>query len=150
MPPPLVSLSSNHFDKTENFMKRNISRRWLVNSELRCFRQGVSNSLLFSVTLLRACVLSSVQLCNPMDCGPPGSTVHGLFQARILEWAACPSPGALPDPGIQPTPPALAGRFLTTTGILPSATWEAHRLTSGQEHSILNKKLWINSSKEDE
>ena len=28
------------------------------------------------------------QLCNPMDCSPPGSSVHGLFQARILEWVA--------------------------------------------------------------
>ena len=27
-------------------------------------------------------------LCNPMDCGPPGSSVHGSFQARILEWVA--------------------------------------------------------------
>ena len=30
-------------------------------------------------------------LCHPMDCGPPGSSVHGLLQARILEWAAVPS-----------------------------------------------------------
>ena len=27
-------------------------------------------------------------LCNPMDCGPPGSSVHGILQARILEWVA--------------------------------------------------------------
>ena len=31
---------------------------------------------------------SCVQLCNPMDCGLPGSSVHGIFQARILEWVA--------------------------------------------------------------
>ena len=30
-------------------------------------------------------------LCNPMDCSPPGSSVHGILQARILEWAAMPS-----------------------------------------------------------
>ena len=29
-------------------------------------------------------------LCNPMDCGLPGSFVHGIFQARILEWVAIP------------------------------------------------------------
>ena len=28
--------------------------------------------------------------CNPTDCSPPGSSVHGLFQARILEWVAIP------------------------------------------------------------
>ena len=27
-------------------------------------------------------------LCDPMDCSPPGSSVHGLFQARVLEWGA--------------------------------------------------------------
>ena len=27
-------------------------------------------------------------LCNPMDCSPPGSSVHGIFQARILQWVA--------------------------------------------------------------
>ena len=32
-------------------------------------------------------------LCDTMDCIPPGSSVHGLLQARILEWAAKPSPG---------------------------------------------------------
>ena len=36
-----------------------------------------------------------VRLCDPMDCSPPGSSIHGIFQARILEWD-------LPDPGIKP------------------------------------------------
>ena len=48
----------------------------------------------------------------------PGSSVHGIFQARILEWAATPSPGDLPYPGIKPmslASPALAGRFFFTT-----------------------------------
>ena len=30
-------------------------------------------------------------LCDPMDCSPPGSSVHGIFQAKILEWVAMPS-----------------------------------------------------------
>ena len=37
-----------------------------------------------------------------MDCSPPGSSVHGILQARILEWAAVLSSGDLPDPGIEP------------------------------------------------
>ena len=32
--------------------------------------------------------LSCVKLCDPMDGSPPGSSVHGIFQARILEWVA--------------------------------------------------------------
>ena len=30
-------------------------------------------------------------LCNPMDCSPPGSFVHGIFPARLLQWVAIPS-----------------------------------------------------------
>ena len=56
-------------------------------------------------------------LCNPVDCSPPESSVHGILQARILSF---PSPGDLPNPGIKPTSlmsPALAGRFFTTSVI---------------------------------
>ena len=31
---------------------------------------------------------SCLTLGNPMDCSPPGSSIHGIFQARVLEWAA--------------------------------------------------------------
>ena len=57
---------------------------------------------------------SRVQLCDPMDCGPPGSSVRGIFQARILEWVPCPPPGAILDTEIEPASPALAGRLFTT------------------------------------
>ena len=36
-------------------------------------------------------------LCHPMDCSPPGSSVHAILQARILEWFAMPFTGDLPD-----------------------------------------------------
>ena len=36
-------------------------------------------------------MLSCVRLCNSMDCSPPGSSIHGILQARILEWVALPS-----------------------------------------------------------
>ena len=55
-----------------------------------------------------------------MDCSPSGSSVHGILQARILEWAAMPSSRDLPDPGIKLesfVSPALAGRFFTTSAI---------------------------------
>ena len=42
-----------------------------------------------------------------MDYSPPGSTVHGILQARILEWVAIPSLGDLPDPSIEPGSPVL-------------------------------------------
>ena len=39
---------------------------------------------------VRACVLtqSCLTLCNPMECNPSGSSVHGILQARVLEWVA--------------------------------------------------------------
>ena len=43
----------------------------------------------------------------PCDCSLPGSSVHGILQARILEWVAILSLGDPPDPGIQPRSPAL-------------------------------------------
>ena len=51
------------------------------------------------------CIFKSLQsclpLCDPMDCSPPGSSVHGILQARILEWLPGPPPGDPPDPGIE-------------------------------------------------
>ena len=40
-----------------------------------------------------ACLLtqSCLILCDPVDCSPPGSSVHGILQARILEWVAISS-----------------------------------------------------------
>ena len=57
---------------------------------------------------------SYLTLCDPVDCSPPGSSVHGISQARILQWFAFPSPGDLSDPGIEPVSPALEDRFFTT------------------------------------
>ena len=45
--------------------------------------------------------------CNLMDCSPPGSSVHGIFQARIQEWVPIPSPEGCPNSGIELTSPAL-------------------------------------------
>ena len=52
-------------------------------------------------------VQSCLTLCDPVDCSPPGSSVHGILQARILEWVAISFSRDLPDPGIEPRSPAL-------------------------------------------
>ena len=46
-------------------------------------------------------------LCDPMDSSPPGSSVHGILQARILEWLAISYAKDLPDPGIKPESPTV-------------------------------------------
>ena len=54
-------------------------------------------------------------LCDPMHCNPPGLSVHGIFQARILESGLpFPTPRDLPDPGIKTAsrvPPAQKVNF---------------------------------------
>ena len=60
------------------------------------------------VLVIQSCLI----LFDPMDYSPPGSSVYGIFQAGMLEWAAFPPAGDLPDPGIELASPvflALAG-----------------------------------------
>ena len=45
---------------------------------------------------------SCLNLYDSIDYGPPGSLVHGILQARILEWVVMPSSRDLPNPGIKP------------------------------------------------
>ena len=56
-------------------------------------------------------------LRDPMDCSPPGSSIHGIFPWNYWRRFPFPSPGDRPDPGIEPvslTSPTLAGAFFTT------------------------------------
>ena len=46
-------------------------------------------------------------LCELIDCSPPGSSAHGILQARILGGLLCLPPGDLPNPRIKLTSPAL-------------------------------------------
>ena len=74
------------------------------------------------------CVLvaqSCPTLCDPMDCSPPGSSVHGILQERTLEWVAISSPWRSTPPRSRPhnlaslASPVFANGFFTT-----STTWE--------------------------
>ena len=64
-------------------------------------------------------------LCDPMDRSPPGSSVHGILQARKLEWISMPSSRGSSHPRdrtLISMPPVLAGMFFTT--------WEAQVMSS--------------------
>ena len=80
-------------------------------------------------------------LCDPMDCSPPGSSVHGALQARILEWGAMPSSGGIfpswgPNPCL-PVPPALQVDSLPTEPPgKPICVWERSK-TCKQISSIM-------------
>ena len=64
---------------------------------------------------------SCLTLCDPMDYSPAGSSVHGILQARILEWYAIPFSRGSSQPEDQTQVSRIAGRFFTI-----SATRETH------------------------
>ena len=51
---------------------------------------------------------------RPHDCSPPGSSVHGISPEEYWSGLPFPSPGDLPDPGMETASPELAGGFFTT------------------------------------
>ena len=53
-------------------------------------------------------------LCDPMDCSLPGSSVHGILQARILEWVAMPCSRASSQPRMESKslPSSCTGRWV--------------------------------------
>ena len=62
------------------------------------------------------CVLvaqSCPTLCDPLDCSPPGPSVHGILQARILEWVAIPFSRRSSQPRDQTLVSGIVGRFFT-------------------------------------
>ena len=64
-------------------------------------------------------------LCNPMDCSMPGSSVHGIFQARKLEWVAMPfSKGSSrPRDRTHVSYVSCIGRWFFTTSVIWEVTW---------------------------
>ena len=77
-------------------------------------------------------VQSRLTLCDTMDCSPPGSSVHGVFQQEYWSGLPRPPPEDLPDPGI------LLMSHVSCTGkqvsfFTTSATWEALREDTPKE-----------------
>ena len=74
-----------------------------------------------------------VLLCKPNNCSPPGSSVHGILQARTLEWVALPFSRGSSQPRDQTRVSHIAGRFFTVW-----ATWEAPLLWNSGK--LISKK----------
>ena len=113
--------------------------RWVPRGYFECFRvhwflQGLltgaplekstrsiySNIFLtqYSITAVGVCVCLVTQSCptpgDPMNCNSPGSSVHGIFLARILEWVAIPSSRGSFQPRDWTWLSCIEGRFFTT------------------------------------
>ena len=81
---------------------------------------------------------SCLTLCDPIDCSPPGSSVHGILQARILEWVASPFSRGSPWPRDEAQVSYITGRFFTfwaTRGALYIYTtyWETVGSCPGEQ-----------------
>ena len=60
-------------------------------------------TITYNICAVLCLVAQSYQtLCNPVDCSPPGSSVMGILQARILEWVTMPSSRGCSQPVIKP------------------------------------------------
>ena len=108
-------------------------------SEKFCIRTcEQNNQVILPACTQRVCTLSCfscIQLCNTMDDSPPGPSVHGILQERILEWKSgfpCPPPGDLPDLGIKFTSPAQScpagGVLLVSYLVVESRCWLGARV----------------------
>ena len=97
--------------------------------------QGSNPGLLWCRQILyhlkREVAQSCPTLCESMDCVLPGLSVHGIFQARVLESGLpFPSPGDIPDPGIKPRSPTLQADALP------------HHLKSGDKSWKQRGDMW--------
>ena len=76
--------------------------------------------------------LSHVHLCDPMDCSPPGSSVRGILQVRILDWVSVPFSRGSSQSEIEPRSPTLQADYL------PSEPWlclsHSHLLLIWSQH----------------
>ena len=63
-------------------------------------------------------------LCDPMDCSPPVSSVHGILQARTLKWFAIPFSRGSSRPRDWTQVSCIAGRFFTIWAIGEALSWE--------------------------
>ena len=93
----------------------NISIGIFLSSSCLKFPVGASKSLthVATVNVLGLVAQSCLTPCDPMDCNPPGSSVHGILQAGILEWVALPSSRGSSQPKDRTAVSRIAGRFFT-------------------------------------
>ena len=96
------------------------------------------------MALCGSCAQSSPTLCDPIDCSPPGSSIHGISQARILEWVA-----KIPLGSSQPRDwtcvsciSFIGGRFFTISVTCTQALWYQ------QQSSEKPKGYWMTDTQD--
>ena len=104
------------------WMDNNYSQKYVFQDKICCHIGNPEGSgkleshlrvFLHCVCVYTACAQSYPTLCEPMNCSPPGSSVHGIFQARIWEWLAISFSRGSSRWGAEHASSALAGGFFS-------------------------------------
>ena len=74
----------------------------------QCLLKFVLCVILIKVLVTQLCLT----LCDPIDCSPPNSSVHGFFKQEYWSGLSFPSPGDLPNPGTEPGSPTFQANSL--------------------------------------
>ena len=111
----LVVLGANQLEKSRS---PSFCCLWLCHHQLAYTGTAVLGSSFVSMLLLTLAVLwvshcYVPSICSPMDCSPTGSSIHGISQARILEWVALPFSRGSSQPRDRTQVFCIAGRLFT-------------------------------------
>jgi len=125
---------------------RSFASGWTAAGQLPEWPLPAVNWFLFARTTLERwlCSCSVAQLCptlgDPRDCSPPASSLHGIFQARTLEWVAISFSRGSSPPRDWTCVSCLAGRFFTTEP--PGVMIESTKASLWLPYAILSSKPW--------
>ena len=89
---------------------------------------------------------SCATLCDPMDCSSPGSSVHGILQARVLQWVAMPSSRNLPNPGTEPVSPAAPALQVNSLPLSHQGSPQNTGMQGAKKHRKLPELSFFNWS----
>ena len=100
-----------------NMLSQKLQKEKKFKTGLQHLLENKNTSNIFQYLVYLMCIglvtSVSLTLCNPMDCSPPGSSVHGILQARMLEWVVMPSSRGSSLPRDRTCGSCLASRFFT-------------------------------------
>ena len=113
------------------------SLKWdITNLIVRVQRTKQVKHLYVCVLVTQLCLT----LCNPLDCSPPGFSVHAIFQARVLEWVAMPSSRGSSWPKDQTQAFCICRQILYHCATW-EALWEAHNSAHSFKTSLRSQAV---------
>ena len=96
---------------------------YLLIFHSKIYSLSLGNSNLTAAAAAAKSLQSCLTPCDPMDCSPPGSSVHGILQTRILEWVAMPSSRGSSQPRDWTQVSCIAGGFVVNRCLLNLYTY---------------------------